>query len=87
MTADRCAAAHDEDLRPCEGSPRAARVVDASGGEVYGCVLHGAALLASLDGGRVHAGDTDGAAIEVFRRAQSLTPFAFGEDDATGSTA
>ncbi len=76
---DRCAAAHAEDARGCEGSREAVRIVDLTGGETTGCVLHGAVLLASLVEARVYpgSGDPGGAAIEVYQRAQSLEPFDF----------
>ena|SRR5690349_13708220 len=72
--ARRCAAAHVEDPSPCDGAPRAVRVADQEGGEVTGCVRHGAALLASLDGGRVHPGPDagEGDVIAAFTLAQTL---------------
>jgi hypothetical protein len=74
----RCAAAHAEDVSACEGPLDAVRVVDELGGEVLGCVRHGAVLLASLECGRVYPGPGhDGYAIEVFKRAQQLKPFNF----------
>jgi hypothetical protein len=74
---ERCRAAHGEDRSDCDGPPMAVRVVDQFGEQVTGCVHHGAVLLASLDSGRVYTGPdaVDGAAIEVYRRAQRLAPF------------
>lgn len=73
----RCAAAHPEDRSRCDGAPDAVRVIDQAGAEATGCLRHGAALLASLDRGRVYPGSVDGAAIEVYKRAQGLAPFGF----------
>lgn len=77
----QCPAAHVEDHRPCEGPSDAVRIVDRVGGEVSGCVRHGAVLLASLDGARVFPGSVGGAAIEVYARAQRRRPFDFDTDD------
>ena len=91
MTAPRCDAAHRDDPTPCEG-PRDAveirdrfmsRARDVMSTGVLGCVHHGARLLASLDGGRVHPGPSsqtgrapgEGAAIDAYRRARALPPF------------
>ncbi|GGO55332.1 hypothetical protein GCM10012287_46390 [Streptomyces daqingensis] len=54
------------------------RVIDQHGSEATGCVHHAAVLYASLVRPRVYPspGHT-GAAIEVYRRAQMLQPFAF----------
>ena len=71
----RCEAAHVEDKRPCEGPPTAVRIVDRTDAEATGCLLHGAALLASIEGGRVYP--LDGSAIEVYQRAQTMRPFDF----------
>ena len=81
----RCPAAHPEDPAPCEG-PVVVQVTDAFGGEVVGCVLHGARLYASLTDPRVYPlpGAAEGAAIEVYRRAQALPPFAWRERDTPG---
>jgi hypothetical protein len=74
----RCAAAHGDDVRLCEGQRDAVQVIDRTGASVEGCVLHGAVLLASLEGGRVFPWKgPDGAAIEVFRRAQTMPAFGF----------
>lgn len=78
---DRCAAAHPEDRSACEGPLDAVRVVDQAGAAVSGCVRHGAALLASLDGGRVYPDSVQGAAIETYKRAQDLRPFEFGRQE------
>lgn len=73
---DRCVAAHIEDPTPCEGPREAVRVADRIGGSVLACVHHGARLYASLDGARVYPQPGhDGAAIEVYYRAQRLRPF------------
>ena len=78
MSVERCAAAHAEDPRPCEGRPDAVRVVDAGGAEALACVLHGAVLLASLADGRVYpAAGPDGTAIDVYKRAQELPAFSW----------
>jgi hypothetical protein len=74
----RCEAAHVDDPRPCDGPPDAVKIVDRTGAAAAGCLLHAAALLASLDGGWVHQlNGPEGSAIEVFRRAQALPPFDF----------
>ncbi len=74
----RCAAAHEEDPRPCEGAGDAVQIVDQTGAGVAACLLHGAVLLASLDRGRVYPlNGEDGVAITVFTRAQALRPFDF----------
>ena len=63
----RCAAAHSDDVRQCEGQRNAVQIIDRTGASVAGCVLHGAVLLASLEGGRVAPlNGPDGAAIEAF---------------------
>lgn len=79
---NRCPAAHPEDRRPCEGPGNAIRIVDARSEEVTGCVRHAAVLLSSLHAARVYPGSVDGAAIEVYRRAQWRRPFDFVTDDA-----
>lgn len=81
----RCAAAHVEDMARCEGPADAVRIVDQAGAEVTGCVRHGAVLLASLEGGRVYPGPgaRQGDAIEVFRAARHLPPFAFERESGT----
>ena len=48
-----CDARHHRDRTRCEGPADAVEVVDRSGSTVAGCVRHGAALVATLDGGRV----------------------------------
>ncbi|BCB85847.1 hypothetical protein [Phytohabitans suffuscus] len=54
------------------------RVIDRTGASATGCVLHGAVLLASLDGGRVYPlNGPAGSAIAVHRLAQSLPAFDF----------
>jgi hypothetical protein len=75
---DRCEAAHVEDRRPCEGRSDAVRIIDREGNQAWGCVLHGAKLLASLDNARVIVGTVDGAAIETYQRARDIKPFDFG---------
>ena len=74
---DRCAAAHVEDSRPCDGPADAVRILDHAGEQTTGCVRHGAALLASLVDGRVYPGSVDGAAVEAHRLAGTLRPFEF----------
>jgi hypothetical protein len=66
---DRCAAAHVEDSRACDGPADAVRILDHAGEQTTGCVRHGAALLASLVDGRVYPGSVDGAAVEAHRLA------------------
>jgi hypothetical protein len=73
----RCEAAHRDDHQACDGPQDAVIVEDATGHQLHGCMLHGAILLASLEGGKVHPGSVEGAAIEVFYRAQSMKPFSF----------
>jgi hypothetical protein len=74
----RCAAAHAEDPRPCDGAIDAVQIVDQTYVAVAACLLHGAVLLASLDRGRVYPlNGEDGVAITVFTRAQALRPFDF----------
>jgi hypothetical protein len=74
----RCAAAHADDHRPCDGLADAIQVVDRTGSSVAACLLHGAVLLASLDGGRVYPlNGPDGSAIAAYTRARSLRPFDF----------
>lgn len=71
----RCGAAHDDDPSPCDSPVDSVRIVDKLGDEAFGCHRHGAALLASLEGGRVYPGS--GSAIEAYRRARKLKPFEF----------
>lgn len=68
----RCEAAHRDDRSPCEGPPDAVRIVDAAGGQAFGCRRHVAKLLAALAGGRVYPAAAQGAAIEVYHRAAQL---------------
>ena len=73
---DRCPAAHPEDPSPCEGPHDAVRIVDQHSTEVLACIHHGARLYASLERARVYpTPGNDGAAIEVYRRAQTIQPF------------
>lgn len=76
MTADRCPAAHPNDPTPCAG-PTTVTVLDADNAGADGCEHHAARLLASLEGGRVHAlpDAPDGAAIRVFKNAGDTRPF------------
>jgi hypothetical protein len=75
---ERCPAAHDADPRPCDGPADVVRIVDRTGRTVAACPLHGAALLASLDRGRVHPlNGPAGSAIAVYVRARTLPPFDF----------
>lgn len=77
----RCPAAHVDDPTPCDGPP-AVTVLDRQGGEADGCEHHGARLLASLEGARVRPlpAAPDGAAIRVFKAADTTRPFAWYED-------
>lgn len=72
----RCPAAHPEDPTPC-GGPVAVTVLDAQNAGADGCEHHAARLLASLDGGRVYGlpDAPDGAAIRVFKAADTIRPF------------
>lgn len=73
MTAGlRCPAAHRDDGSLCDAPPDTVRVTDRYGGDTLGCIRHGAALLANLDGGSVHLGPggQEGDAIEAYRRAE-----------------
>ena len=70
-----CTARHPDDQRPCDGPP-IVRIVDQTGEEAVGCQQHGPVLLASLHRGRVYPlPGADGAAIAVFKEAQTLPPF------------
>ena len=72
----RCPAAHPEDPSPCEGPHDAVRVLDQQGAEALGCVHHAARLYASLERPRVYpTPGNDGAALDVYRRAQTIEPF------------
>lgn len=83
-----CGASHTADARPCEGRRDAVQVIDRTGTSVDGCVLHSAALLAALEGGRVvPLNGPDGAAIDAFRRAQAMSPFDFLGDRGIAVTA
>ncbi|MFC0532805.1 hypothetical protein [Phytohabitans kaempferiae] len=54
------------------------RIVDRAGASTAGCILHGAVLLASLDGGRVYLlNGPAGSAIAVYRLARELSAFDF----------
>lgn len=74
----RCPAAHHNDPTPCDGPP-AVTVLDTTNAGADGCEHHAARLLASLDGGRVYAlpDAPEGAAIRVFKAADSTRPFAW----------
>ncbi|GAA2218917.1 hypothetical protein [Streptomyces indiaensis] len=74
----RCPAAHLEDPTPCVG-PVVVTVLDTTGAGVDGCEHHAARMLASLDGGRVYAlpAAPEGAAIRVFKAADTTRPFAW----------
>ncbi|MFJ2828577.1 hypothetical protein ACIPC1_13535 [Streptomyces sp. NPDC087263] len=75
-TQRRCPAAHPEDPTPC-GGPPVVTVLDVVNAGADGCEHHGARLLASLNRGRVYAlpDAPQGAAIRVFRAADSIRPF------------
>lgn len=79
--ARRCPAAHYDDPTPCNGPP-AVTVLDTTNAGADGCEHHGARLLASLDGGRVYPlpNAPDGAAIRVFKAADTTRPFAWYDD-------
>ena len=55
-----CDARHRADRTRCEGPADAVEVTDRSGSTVAGCVRHAAALVATLDGGRVVDGPGSG---------------------------
>ena len=74
----QCSAAHVEDPRPCDGPTDSVRIIDQTGAATSACLLHGAALLASLERGRVYPlNGPDGSAITVFTRAQTLPALDF----------
>lgn len=77
----RCPAAHTDDPTPCVG-PIAVTVLDATNAGAKGCEHHAARLLASLKSGRVYAlsDAPPGAAIRVFKAADTTRPFAWHED-------
>lgn len=81
MTDTRCPAAHPEDPDLCDGPP-VVTVLDAQNAGADGCEHHGARLLASLEGGRVYPlpDAPEGAAIRVFKAADSLRPFPWMTD-------
>lgn len=70
---DRCLAAHQDDPRPREG-PHDAVLIRANV-TVPACVVHGATTLVSIIDAKVYPGSVEGAAIEVFERAQATAPF------------
>lgn len=76
--AERCPAAHPEDPTPC-GGPVVVTVLDRHNEGVTGCEHHGARLLASVDGARVYPlpDAPEGAAIRVFKAADSTLPYAW----------
>lgn len=64
------------DPRPCEGEPDEVRVIDQTGQGTSACLLHGAVLLASLEGGRIFPGyGGHASAIHVRCRAREMRPF------------
>jgi len=67
----RCALAHDDDPRPCEGPRDAVRLVDRTGEAATGCVMHAARAYASITGVRAYPGSVPGAAIDTYKRAMS----------------
>lgn len=83
----RCAAAHPDDPTPCDG-PLVVTVLDATNAGSDGCEHHGARLLASLDGGRVYAlpDAPEGAAIRVFKAADTTRPFAWVDGPRTAAS-
>lgn len=72
----RCPAAHPDDPTPCDG-PTVVMILDARNAGAKGCEHHGARLLASLEGGRAYPlpDAPEGAAIRVFKAADSIRPF------------
>ncbi|MER6525730.1 hypothetical protein [Streptomyces sp. NPDC001508] len=72
----RCPAAHPDDPTPCDG-PVVVTVLDAHNAGADGCEHHAARLLASLHRGRVYPlpGAAAGAAIRVFKAADTIRPF------------
>ncbi len=78
--AERCPAAHPDDPAPC-GGPVVVTVLDRHNAGANGCEHHGARLLASIDGARVVPLPTapEGAAIRVFKKADTLRPFTWQE--------
>ena len=81
MTASRCPAAHPDDPTPCDG-PVVVMVLDRTNAGAKGCEHHAARLLASLEGGRVYGlpDAPEGAAIRVFKAADSIRPFPWMTD-------
>ncbi|MET9414130.1 hypothetical protein ABZY03_08050 [Streptomyces klenkii] len=77
MGAVRCIAAHSEDPTSCEGPLDAVRITDRRGGQALACVHHGARMYASLDGARVYPVSVSSAALEVYTRALTISPFAW----------
>jgi hypothetical protein len=75
MITTRCPAAHPDDPTPCDGRP-AVTVLDSANAGADGCELHGARLLAALDGGRAFAlpDASAGAALRVHRAAGTSRP-------------
>lgn len=73
---ERCPAAHPDDPTPCDG-PAVVTILDRDNAGADGCEHHAARLLASLDGGRVYPlpDAPDGAAIRVFKAADTTHPF------------
>ncbi|MFJ1965270.1 hypothetical protein [Streptomyces massasporeus] len=80
----RCPAAHPEDPTPCVG-PVAVRVLDAADAGADGCEHHGARMLASLDGARVHPlpDAPPGAAVRTFTAADGIRPFCWADGPRT----
>lgn len=73
---NRCLAALVADPRPCEGQTDVVRVIDQTGQGTPACLLHGAVLLASLNGGRVRPAQDGPSATTVVRgRARAMHPF------------
>ncbi|MFG3234975.1 hypothetical protein ACGFZG_24865 [Streptomyces antibioticus] len=81
---ERCPAAHPDDPTGCNG-PATVTVLDRHNTGARGCEHHGARMLASLDGGRVHAlpDAPAGAAIRTFKAAAALRPFPWIEREAS----
>jgi hypothetical protein len=72
----RYLAAMGAESRPCEGEPDEVRVIDRIGQGTAACRLHGAVLLASLEGGRIVPGCGGNSAVMVVRcRAREMRRF------------
>jgi hypothetical protein len=80
----RCAAAHVEDPSPCDSAPDTVVIEDSWIHQATtGCLRHGAVALATLDryhrAVRLGPGGKQGDAITVYKRAERLPAYAFGD--------